>query len=101
MQCRRAYIAEVSEISDFGTVASLPGAALADAGGAAPTLDRPVVLVGPEGGWTADEAAVALPRVGLGPHVLRAETAAIVAGSVLVALREGLVQHARSLPETP
>ena len=101
MQSQRAYIADVSEISDFGTVASLPGAALADAGGAAPSVERPVMLVGPEGGWTDEERATALPRVGLGPHVLRAETAAIVAGAVLVALRTGLVQHARSLPEAP
>ena len=101
MQSRSAYIAEVSEIADFATVASTPGAVLADVGGAEPTLDRPVVLVGPEGGWTDAERAVALPRIALGPTVLRAETAAIVAGAVLVALRAGLVQHAGSLPETP
>jgi 16S rRNA (uracil1498-N3)-methyltransferase len=101
MQSRRAYIAEVSEISDFDTVASMPGAALAEAGGTPPTLDRPVVLVGPEGGWTDDERSKVTPRVELGPNVLRAETAAIVAGALLVALRSGLVQHAGSLRETP
>ena len=51
----------------------------------------PTVLVGPEGGWT-DEELRAVPRhVGLGPHVLRAGTAALAAGVLLAALRAGLV----------
>lgn len=99
MQSRRVYLPEVSDISDFRTVAALPGATLAEAGGAPPSLDRPVVLVGPEGGWTDDERGTGLPVSALGPHTLRAETAAIVAGTLLVALRKGLVQHAGSLPE--
>ena len=45
------------------------------------------MLVGPEGGWTDDERAAALPTVGLGDHVLRAETAAIAAAVLLTALR--------------
>ena len=100
MQSRRAYIAEVSEISDCGTVASRPGAALADPDGVAPTPGQTCVLVGPEGGWTESERRVQLSHVNLGSNVLRAETAAIVAGALLVALRSGLVQHARSLPAT-
>jgi 16S rRNA (uracil1498-N3)-methyltransferase len=99
MQSRRAYIADVSEISDFGAVAALPGAVLADAGGDPPSLDRPVVLIGPEGGWTDAERTDGPARCDLGPYVLRAETAAIVAGALLVGLRKGLIQHAGSLPE--
>ena len=68
-----------------------PGAALAVAGGDPPSLDRPVVLVGPEGGWDADELGAGLPTVGLGPNVLRTETAAVAAGTLLVALRSGLL----------
>ncbi len=64
---------------------------LAVAGGNPPTLDRPTVLVGPEGGWSDDERACGLPTVGLGPHVLRTETAAVAAGALLVALRTGLL----------
>jgi hypothetical protein len=49
------------------------------------------VLVGPEGGWSPEELADAdaggAGRCTLGPHVLRAETAAIVAGALLVTLR--------------
>jgi 16S rRNA (uracil1498-N3)-methyltransferase len=55
------------------------------------SLDRPVVLVGPEGGWAPEESAAELPKVALGPHVLRAETAAIVAGALLSARRAGCV----------
>lgn len=98
MQSRRAHLPVVEEVASFAVVAALPGACLADAGGSAPSLERPVILVGPEGGWTDAERSAGLPAVGLGPHVLRAETAAITAGAVLVALREGLVLHAGSLP---
>jgi 16S rRNA (uracil1498-N3)-methyltransferase len=67
--------------------------ALAVPGGAPLTLATPTVLVGPEGGWTDDElAAVPVARhVSLGPHVLRAETAAMAAGVLLAALRARLV----------
>jgi len=69
-------------------------AALADASGAPPTLDRPVVLIGPEGGWTPDERGAGLPMVRLAANVLRAETAAITAGALLAALRAGLLAEA-------
>lgn len=98
MQCRRAHLPVVEEVATFAEVAALAGACLADAGGAPPSLERPVVLVGPEGGWTDAERAAGLPAVALGPHVLRAETAAITAGALLAALRDGLVFHAGSLP---
>jgi 16S rRNA (uracil1498-N3)-methyltransferase len=98
MQSRRAHLPVVDDLVDFATAAALPGACRADAGGAPPTLARPVVLVGPEGGWSDAERAAALPIVGLGPFVLRAETAALAAGAVLGALRCGLVDHAGSLP---
>ena len=52
-----------------------------------PALDRPTLLVGPEGGWAPEELDLGAPFVGLGPHVLRTETAAVVAGALLVAVR--------------
>lgn len=94
MQSRQAWLPEVAPVADFGAVAALPGAARADRGGAAPSLEQPLLLVGPEGGWDDAERAVALPTVALSTGVLRAETAAIVAGSILVALRAGLVHPA-------
>lgn len=92
MQSRRAWLPEVGDVATFAAVAALPGAALADRDGAPPTLDRPTVLVGPEGGWTDEERIVGVPVVGLGSQVLRAETAAIAAAALLVALRERLVR---------
>ncbi|MEX0766845.1 MAG: RsmE family RNA methyltransferase [Microthrixaceae bacterium] len=46
------------------------------------------VLIGPEGGWEKTECEGA-DCVGLGEHVLRAETAAITAGVLLTAQRAG------------
>lgn len=91
MQCRRTWLPEVDDLSPFAAVASRPGACLAALGGRPPTLEFPVALVGPEGGWADEELAAGLPRVALGPHVLRAETAAVLAGGLLCALRSGIV----------
>ena len=90
MQCRRVWLPEVSPLGTFSAVAALPGAALAERGGAAPTLARPCLLVGPEGGWGPEERAAGLPSVSLGPEVLRAETAVLAAAVLLAAERHGL-----------
>ena len=58
-------------------------------GGPPPTLATTAVAVGPEGGWTPAELDAVPTTVGLGPHVLRAETAAVAAGVLIVALRAG------------
>ncbi len=95
MQSRRAWLPVVEEPSTFVDASARTGAALAVAGGDPPSLERPVVLVGPEGGWDADELGSGLPTMGLGPHVLRSETAAVAAGTLLVALRSGLLSPHR------
>ena len=87
VQARLAFLPAVDEVVDFAAVAALPGAARCDRGGEPPGLDRPVLLVGPEGGWSDAERGSGLPVVGLGPTMLRAETAAIAAGVLLTALR--------------
>jgi len=89
-QAHRAWLPEIRPVARFDEVAGLPGAAVARPDGAAPSLAHPAVLVGPEGGWDDAELAAALPGVRLGAHVLRAETAAIVAGALLTALRDRL-----------
>src|SRR2546430_2495801 len=59
--------------------------------GSRPDLARTCLLVGPEGGWTDEELALAPARVALGSTVLRAETAAVAGAVLLAALRAGLV----------
>ena len=46
------------------------------------------LLVGPEGGWSDRELAVPLLTADLGPRNLRADTAALVGLSVVLAIRE-------------
>lgn len=91
MQSQRAWLPVVEAAAPFPAVAAEAGAALAHPGGRPPSLDRPVLLVGPEGGWDDRELAAGLPLVGLGPSVLRSETAAVVGGALLCALRAGVV----------
>lgn len=84
-QAHRPTLAEVTDVLGFAAVAALPGAALADPDGDAlePGRDT-VVVVGPEGGWSPAEEAAVTRRVRLGRHILRAETAAIVAGALAI-----------------
>jgi len=91
-QSRSPWVPIVEPLATWAEVAALPGACRADRGGAPPSLERRLVLVGPEGGWDDEELSVPLPVVALGAGVLRAETAAITAGVLLTALREGVVR---------
>jgi 16S rRNA (uracil1498-N3)-methyltransferase len=90
MQSHRPRLPVIGDMTPLSELAASPGAALADRRGDPPSLDRPVVLVGPEGGWTEAERAQGAASIGLGDLVLRAETAAITAGVVLTALRSDL-----------
>jgi 16S rRNA (uracil1498-N3)-methyltransferase len=83
-QCHRPHLPEVAAVTDVAAVVGEDGVVLAERGGT-PLGEARTVLVGPEGGWAPDELAAGLPTVGLGPHVLRAETAAIAAAVRLVA----------------
>ena len=93
-QCHRPWLPEMSEISAFPDLLRSDGVALAERSGGAPTLERPFVLVGPEGGWAPAELSAAadagVPPVALSAHVLRADTAAITVGAILTGLRGGL-----------
>jgi 16S rRNA (uracil1498-N3)-methyltransferase len=92
VQSRRVWLPVVDAVAPFDEVAAEPGAVLAHPGGSPPALSHPVVLIGPEGGWDGSELAVLRSStVGLGPAVLRTETAAVVAGTLLCALRSRIV----------
>lgn len=82
-QCRRSWLPDLLFASSFSVATDLPSVALAAADGEQyDPIRHSTILVGPEGGWSPEELQVSLPRVALGPHILRAETAAIAAGAV-------------------
>lgn len=91
MQSRRVWLPTVAGVTPFAALIGGAGVALAHPGAGPPALAHPLVLIGPEGGWDDAELAAAPALVGLGPSVLRTETAALVAGTLLCALRAGVV----------
>ena len=95
MQSRRTRLPVVDTVGSLSEAVdgAGPGVALAEPAGAPPSLERPAVLVGPEGGWSPEELALGLPTVGLGPGLLRAETAAVAAAVIICALRAGFVRQ--------
>ncbi len=98
-QCQRPWAMEVEAVRTMPElVDGLPAGLVADPGGrslAQLGLDgAETVLVGPEGGLARHELdrldAAGWRRLRLGPHVLRAETAAVVGAAVVLdALRGG------------
>jgi 16S rRNA (uracil1498-N3)-methyltransferase len=89
-QSRGCFLPDL-DLAPFAALAAVPGVVRADAGGAPPSLAMPLVLIGPEGGWSPSERAAVPATVGLAPTVLRAETAAVAAGALWVALRSRIV----------
>ena len=83
MQSHRPHLPEITDVADLHDLVVEDGVAMADRQGSAIGPAHRTVLVGPEGGWSDEERALAVPRVALGHHVLRAETAAITAGVLL------------------
>ena len=101
-QCGRTALPELAEPVTLGALLAgwQPGRVLvfADETGGAPLADvmraapaPAAILIGPEGGFTADERAAILAAGGigtsLGPRILRADTACAVAVGVWQALR--------------
>ena len=92
MQSRRVRLPDLIGPLAVTALADVGGpVGFAEPDGGTPTLAMPTIVVGPEGGWTEAELASAQHRVSLGATVLRVETAAIVAGAQLAALRERTV----------
>jgi 16S rRNA (uracil1498-N3)-methyltransferase len=92
MQCRRARLPDIAAPTPLLDLAGRPDLVVAERGGPAaePGGDAGwTVLVGPEGGFSSAEAEAlrAAPRLVLGAHVLRAETAAVAAAAVLTRRR--------------
>lgn len=85
MQSRRLFLPQVG-FCTFEQAIELPDVAVAEPGATRP-IDESMrtVLIGPEGGFDREELEYAVPMVTLSLHVLRVETAAIVAAAALTA----------------
>jgi 16S rRNA (uracil1498-N3)-methyltransferase len=81
-QSHRPHLPVIDDITSFDQVRALPGAAMAHPEGAPLEPGTTTLLIGPEGGWSTAEERSGLPRVGIGSTILRAETAAVVAGTL-------------------
>ena len=99
-QCDRAWLPEVKPALEFAAFLQqldLPATRWLATANAPPLRDLragspvapAVLLVGPEGGFSAEEqaaaAAAGFQPCGLGPHILRTETAALVGAAMLLA----------------
>lgn len=83
MQSRRVWLPEVTGPVPAAEVLTV--AAVAEPGGRPVGPADTCIAIGPEGGWAPAEVALAADLVSLGPHVLRVETAAVVAATLMVA----------------
>jgi 16S rRNA (uracil1498-N3)-methyltransferase len=101
-QCRRPWAMEIADVCRLEEVVESEstghGVVVAHPGGVA-AVDLPpsagrLLVVGPEGGFSPAEhrlfSSLEWPRVRLGAHTLRSETAAVVGAAMLVARDEGL-----------
>ncbi|MCB1026890.1 MAG: 16S rRNA (uracil(1498)-N(3))-methyltransferase [Microthrixaceae bacterium] len=101
-QCRRVWLPAIvgpftldellDAAGDGGGAPPVGPWVRADGDGRIPTSRDRSLLIGPEGGFSPRERELVHDSVSLGPHVLRAETAAMVAGAQAVALRENEVR---------
>jgi 16S rRNA (uracil1498-N3)-methyltransferase len=93
-QSRRARLPQIEAPVDLGDLAGRAGVVVAERRGARSDeleaalarADEWTVVVGPEGGFAPAERARLgdMPHLGLGPHVLKAETAPIAAVAILI-----------------
>lgn len=83
MQSRRVWLPKVLPVAHLADVLTRDGVAIAEPGGTEVAAMHRTIVVGPEGGFAPEELAESTLRVSLGESVLRAETAAIVAGALM------------------
>jgi len=84
MQSRRVYLPEIVGPISLGALGA-DAVAMAEPGGQASWDGVRTLVIGPEGGFSPSELASCLPTIDLGSTILRAETAAIVGASLMVA----------------
>jgi len=95
-QSRRAWLPRVDGVLSLPELAedlAPEPLALADPGGKPPNGQVTAIAIGPEGGWDHGEGEFpGAIRLGLGPTVQRAETAAVSSATLLCALRDGTLR---------
>jgi 16S rRNA (uracil1498-N3)-methyltransferase len=89
MQSRRVWLPVVHPVTQLADLVSRSEVAFAEPGGVEVASVHRTIVVGPEGGFAPDELNGSVSRVSLGESVLRAETAAIVAGALMTRCRRG------------
>jgi 16S rRNA (uracil1498-N3)-methyltransferase len=91
MQSRRVWLPIITGPVSLADACARPGAAVADPDGAplaASAAAPSLVIIGPEGGFDDDEIPASVARVSLGGTILRAETATLVAATLLANMRD-------------
>ena len=86
MQSRRVWLPRVRVGATLESVVG-EGAAFAEPGGPEVSANHRMIVIGPEGGFAPEELELSRERVSLGESILRAETAAIVAGTLMAKCR--------------
>lgn len=92
MQSRRVNLAVVDGPVGLSGIVG-PAVGYAEPAGSLTPEQVSTLVVGPEGGFSPDEIAAATALVDLGDTVLRAETAAIVGATRMVAHRAAAMRH--------
>ena len=102
MQSRRVWLPTITGPISLADACAQPGAAVADPDGAplaasaaastasatASAAATSLIIIGPEGGFDDDEIPASVARVSLGGTILRAETATLVAATLLANMRD-------------
>ena len=82
LQSRRLWLPRIEGPVPAGDV--LPSAVVAEPSGRPVATGDTTIAIGPEGGWTEAEVELARDCVTLGPNILRVETAAVAAVTLMV-----------------
>ena len=86
MQSRRVWLPVVDgPVAASGVLGEI---VICEPGGRTLTADDRRLAIGPEGGWSPAEREISADQVALGAGILRVETAAVVAASILGHLHE-------------
>jgi 16S rRNA (uracil1498-N3)-methyltransferase len=103
MQSRRVWLPTITGLMSLADACARQGAAVADPAGAPLTSSTTqgahaasatyaaapsLIIIGPEGGFDDGEIPASVARVSLGGTILRAETATLVAATLLADMRD-------------